>query len=79
MSGNLAYELRGPLEDGPEIYDAVFRAGQDLGIQRLGWRDLPRQPRRGRLPADELAFMSAADREPGYREFVARPAASARR
>ena len=22
MSGNLAYEVRGPLEDGPEIYDA---------------------------------------------------------
>jgi hypothetical protein len=34
MSGNLAYELRGPLEDGPEIYDAVVRAGQDLGIRR---------------------------------------------
>ena len=38
MSGNLAYELRGPIEDGPAIYDAVFKAGKDLGIQRLGWR-----------------------------------------
>ena len=37
MSGNLAYEFRGPLEEGPAIYDAVFAAGKDLGIQRLGW------------------------------------------
>ena len=57
MSGNLAYELRGPLEDGPEIYDAVFGAGKDLGIQRLGLAHVPRQPRRGRLPPDELAVL----------------------
>jgi hypothetical protein len=28
MSGNLAYELHGPIDDGPEIYDAVYRAGR---------------------------------------------------
>lgn len=38
MAGTLAYELRGPLEAGPTVYDIVFRAGQDLGIKRLGWR-----------------------------------------
>ena len=38
MSGNLAYEVRGPLEDGPKVYDAIFHAGHDLGIERLGWR-----------------------------------------
>ena len=32
MTGGLAYELHGPLEEGPAIYDAVFKAGQDLGI-----------------------------------------------
>lgn len=37
MTGTLAYELHGPIEDGPAIYDAVYRAGQDLGIERLGW------------------------------------------
>ena len=37
MSGNLAYELHGPIEDGPKIYDAVYRAGQEFGIERLGW------------------------------------------
>jgi vanillate/3-O-methylgallate O-demethylase len=37
MTGNLAYELHGPTEDGPKIYDAVYRAGQEFGIERLGW------------------------------------------
>jgi vanillate/3-O-methylgallate O-demethylase len=37
MSGNLAYELHGPIEEGPAIYDAVYQAGQELGIERLGW------------------------------------------
>jgi len=37
MSGNLAYELHGPIEDGPKIYDAVYRAGQEFGIERVGW------------------------------------------
>ena len=38
MSGNLAYELRGPLDLGPQVYAAVMAAGAPLGIQRLGWR-----------------------------------------
>ena len=37
MTGNLAYELHGPIEDGPKIYDAVYGAGQEFGIERLGW------------------------------------------
>jgi vanillate/3-O-methylgallate O-demethylase len=37
MSGNLAFELHGPIEDGPRIYEAVYRAGREFGIERLGW------------------------------------------
>jgi len=37
MSGNLAYELHGPLEEGPAVYDALVQAGGDLGLERLGW------------------------------------------
>lgn len=37
MTGGLAYELHGPAEEGPAIYEAVFQAGQELGIERLGW------------------------------------------
>jgi vanillate/3-O-methylgallate O-demethylase len=71
MSGNLAYELRGPLEDGPEIYDAVFRAGQDLGIQRLGWRTYLVNHVEGGFPQMNWTFASAADLDPGYNAFVA--------
>jgi glycine cleavage system aminomethyltransferase T len=37
MSGNLAYELHGPYDEGPAIYDAVFKAGEQFGLERLGW------------------------------------------
>ena len=38
MSGNLGYELHGPIEEGPAIHEAVFDAGREFGIERLGWR-----------------------------------------
>jgi glycine cleavage system aminomethyltransferase T len=38
MSGSIAYELRGDIEDGPAIYDIVYQAGKPLGMKRLGWR-----------------------------------------
>ena len=63
--GNLAYELRGPLEDGPEIYDAVFKAGKDLGIQRLGWRTYLVNHVEGGFPQMNWQFYSAADLDPG--------------
>lgn len=37
MTGGLAYELHGPIEDAVTIYDAVYKAGQEFGIERLGW------------------------------------------
>ena len=70
MSGNLAYEVRGPLEDGPEIYDAMFRAGQDLGIQRLGWATYLVNHVEGGFPQMTWKFASAAYLAPGYREFL---------
>lgn len=39
MSGTLSYELRGPAESGPEVYDALYQLGkQKYGMKRLGWR-----------------------------------------
>ena len=37
MTGGLAYELHGPIEDATAVYDAVYKAGQEFGIERLGW------------------------------------------
>lgn len=38
MAGTLSYELRGPFEHGAAVFDAVYRAGQEFDIKRLGWR-----------------------------------------
>jgi glycine cleavage system aminomethyltransferase T len=70
MSGNLAYELRGPLDEGADIYDAVFEAGKDLGIQRLGWGTYLVNHVEGGFPQMNWTFASAADLDPAYLEFV---------
>jgi glycine cleavage system aminomethyltransferase T len=38
MAGELGYEIQGPLEHGPEVFEAIMRAGQQFGIRRLGGR-----------------------------------------
>jgi len=39
MSGTLSYELRGPTECGPEVYDALYQLGKEkYDMKRLGWR-----------------------------------------
>ena len=70
MSGNLAYEIRGPLEEGPEVYDAVYRAGRDLGIQRLGWRTYLVNHVEGGFPQISWTFWSAMMEEPGFVSFM---------
>jgi len=69
MSGNLAYEVRGDLADGPEVYDAIYRAGQDLGIQRLGWRTYLVNHVEGGFPQQQWTFEGAQVEDRGYREF----------
>ena len=36
MSGNLAYEIHGPMEDYVAIYDKVWAAGEKFGAKKLG-------------------------------------------
>ncbi len=70
MSGNLAYEVRVPVSDGPEVYDAIFRAGQDHGIQRLGWRTYLVNHIEGGFPQQNWTFRPADLEDQGYRDFV---------
>lgn len=37
MAGTLAYELHGDTKDAYELYDLIYRAGEEFGIRRLGW------------------------------------------
>jgi glycine cleavage system aminomethyltransferase T len=70
MSGTLAYELRGPIEEGPAVYDAVVRAGEDLGIRRLGWRTYTVNHVEGGFPQAIWTFIGAGEDDPGYRAFL---------
>jgi vanillate/3-O-methylgallate O-demethylase len=70
MSGNLALELRGPLEEGPEIYDAVYHAGRDLGIQRLGFRTYLVNHVEGGFPQLNWTFLGAAGEDRGFVEAM---------
>ena len=61
MSGNLAYELHGPIEEGPEIYDAVYQAGKEFGIERLGWGTYLVNHVEGGFPQITWTFVPAPD------------------
>ncbi len=74
MSGNLAYELRGPLEDGPVVFDAVYRAGRDFGIQRLGWRTYPVNHVEGGFPQLAWTFWTSGWSDPEFRRMLFAPA-----
>jgi glycine cleavage system aminomethyltransferase T len=57
MVGTLAYEIRGPFEAGPAVYDAVYQAGKDLGIKRLGWRTYLVNHTEGGFPQLNCTFL----------------------
>lgn len=59
MSGNLAYELHGPIADGPMIYDAVYEAGKEFGIERLGWGTYLVNHVEGGFPQRSWTFIDA--------------------
>ncbi|MFJ1667595.1 aminomethyl transferase family protein [Streptomyces bottropensis] len=66
MAGTLAYELRGPLEHGPAVFDAVFQAGKDFGLKRLGWRTYLVNHTEGGFPQQGCTFLPAAFADPGF-------------
>jgi glycine cleavage system aminomethyltransferase T len=61
MSGNLAYELHGPFDEGSAIYDAVYQAGQEFGIERLGWGSYLVNHVEGGFPQMTWTFVGAVD------------------
>jgi len=58
-NGNLAYELHGPIEDGPMIYAAVYEAGKEFGIERLGWGTYLVNHVEGGFPQQSWTFLNA--------------------
>jgi glycine cleavage system aminomethyltransferase T len=66
MAGTLAYELRGPIENGPAVFDAVYQAGQGLGIKRLGWRTYVVNHTEGGFPQQGCTFLPSAYFDAGF-------------
>ncbi len=71
MVGTLAYEIRGPLAAGPAVYDAVYRAGQDFGIKRLGWRTYAVNHTEGGFPQVNCTFLPSAVADEGFAQQFA--------
>jgi glycine cleavage system aminomethyltransferase T len=63
MTGNLAYELHGPIGEGPAVYEAVFQGGQEFGIERLGWGTYLVNHVEGGFPQITWTFVPAVDPE----------------
>lgn len=66
MSGTLAYELRGPVEFGPQVYDLVYQAGAPMGMKRLGLRTYPVNHTFGGYPQMTVSFDMALYRDPEF-------------
>lgn len=60
MSGNLAYEVRGAGADAEAVYDAIYKAGAGLGIERLDWGTYFVNHVEGGFPQATWTFFSAA-------------------
>jgi glycine cleavage system aminomethyltransferase T len=71
MAGTLAYELHGPTAIGPEVFEAVYRAGQPFGIERLGWKNFPVNHVEGGFPQQFWTFTPSVHDHAGYQAFRA--------
>lgn len=73
MSGTLAYELRGPQNEGPAVYAAAVEAGQEYGIKRLGWRSYPVNHSFGGFPQQTCSFETAMFKDPVFQKASLAP------
>jgi glycine cleavage system aminomethyltransferase T len=58
MARNLAYEFHGPMAEAAEVYDSVFKAGEEFGIERLGWHTYFVNHTEGGFPQHSGHFLS---------------------
>jgi len=70
MAGTLAYEVQGPMSEAAEVYQAIFEAGQNFGIQRLGWKTYGVNHVEGGFPQQSWTFLGAFNALPEFTEFA---------
>ena len=68
MSGTLAYEIHGPAELAPQVYDLIYQTGKPVGMKRLGWRAYGINHIFGGFPQHCFDFETAFHKDPEYRK-----------
>lgn len=68
MSGTLSYELRGPAEFGPSVYDALYQLGKEkYGMKRLGWRTYTVNHTEAGYPQFSVHWLEAMMFDPAFK------------
>ncbi len=71
MSGDLGFEVQVPLEAGEEVFNAIWQAGQDLGIQKIGARNhLQQHVESGMVGMYGDSMFAFCEPEDPYYEFM---------
>lgn len=72
MAGEIGFELHGPIEQHSAIYQAVFEAGQEFGIKRLGRRTIQINHLEACYPTTGIHYWNAlsGDKYEDYRRFM---------
>lgn len=70
MAGTLAYELHGPIAEGPKVYDALLAAGQAHEIKQLGWKTYYVNHIEAGFPQQIWTFLPAVYGNREYLEFI---------
>jgi len=70
MAGTLAYELHGPIEEGPAVYKAILEAGESHGIEQLGWKTYYVNHVEGGFPQQIWTFLPALFGHAGFLKFA---------
>lgn len=75
MSGTLAYELHGPMEEAEEVYAKIWEAGQEFGIKKMGFLSYCMQHTEAGFPNINLHYpMPWFESDPGLAAYLkARP------
>lgn len=69
MAGTLAYELHGPIAEGPAVYQAIVDLGAQFGLERLGWKTYTVNHAEGGFPQQIWTFLPATHDIADFRAF----------
>ena len=70
MAGSLGYEIHGDLEDAQEVYNAIWEAGEPLGLHKLGYHTYMMNHTESGFPQAYYHFPYAWENDEGYRKYM---------